>query len=222
MSDKQELNTSYIGVRHDLLCLIDHDALAILDVGCATGANGKYLLDNERVEQMYGIEFDEKMASLARMSYSLVVVGDVETMDLASFFGGTRFDYILLGDILEHLKDPWTLMQEMTNLLMPDGKIILSVPNIQHIDVFIHIFLRGIFPRNERGIFDKTHLRFFTHKSLMELLDITSLKVIQLRRNFRYRDRLNSKFPFYGKILKVCFKNYYTFQFVVSCQKVKN
>jgi 2-polyprenyl-3-methyl-5-hydroxy-6-metoxy-1,4-benzoquinol methylase len=213
-------NESYIGLRYDLIKHIKGSDLTIMDVGCATGSNGKYLLENNIGKAVHGIEYDYNMATIARQSYTDVQIGDIEKMDLLTIYKGIQFDYILIGDILEHLKNPWNILLLLKECLKSDGKIIFSVPNFQHIDVFIHVFIKGIYPYNERGIFDKTHLRFFTWKNIEELVERSFLEIIKVDRNYRYRDNLKSKFPFYGKLLKHLFKNYYTFQYIVVCKKI--
>jgi len=215
----ESLNDSYIGLRYDILKFISGSNKLVLDVGCATGANGKYLLDNSIAQAVYGIENNSTMAFVASNYYTNVQTGDIDKMNLSEIYGSLRFDFIIVGDVLEHLYDPWNTLKNLVSLLNRDGKIILSIPNFQHIDVFIHVFLKGIYPYNERGIFDKTHLRFFTWNNILEMLDKSSLKIIATHRNFRYRDKIESKFPFYGKLLKSLLKNYYTFQYVVLCER---
>jgi len=212
-------NKSYIGLRNDTIKFVDGNGNTILDIGCATGTTGKYLIDNSIADKVYGIENDEYMANQAKEHYTEVIIGDVERMNLEKHYGNISFDYIILGDILEHLLDPWILLSTLRNLLSPNGKIIISIPNFQHIDVLIHVFIKGYYPYNQRGIFDKTHIRFFTLKNILELADKSSLEITKIHRKFRYRDKLNSSFPFYGCVLKRLFKNYYTFQYLVICQK---
>ena len=215
-------NRSYIGLRYELMQFIEGTNRIILDVGCATGVHGKYLLDHKVAEAVYGIEYDYDMASVARRSYIDVQCDDIEEMDLNTIYKDIQFDYIVIGDVLEHLKDPWKILKILVQFLKVDGKIIFSVPNFGHIDVFIHVFLKGYYPYNERGIFDKTHIRFFTWKNIEELVEQSSLEILKIHRNYRYRDKYGSEFPFYGKLLKYFFRNFYTFQYVVLCQKHKD
>jgi len=215
----ESLNDSYIGLRYDILKFISGSNKLVLDVGCATGVNGKYLLDNSIAQAVYGIENNSTMAFIASNYYTNVQTGDIDKMNLSEIYGSLRFDFIMVGDVLEHLYDPWNTLKNLVSLLNRDGKIVLSIPNFQHIDVFIHVFIKGIYPYNERGIFDKTHVRFFTWNNILEILDKSSLKIIDTHRNFRYRDKIESKFPFYGKLLKSLLKNYYTFQYVVLCER---
>ncbi|GGI58042.1 class I SAM-dependent methyltransferase [Winogradskyella haliclonae] len=214
-------NKSYIGLRPDILALVSGKDLSVLDVGCANGVNGAYLLDHKIASQVVGIELDDAMAKEAKNHYQEVFVGNLDDKEFIEKISSydRMYDLIILGDVLEHLKDSKKTLMSLLTLLKQDGRVIFSLPNVQHIDVLKHIFIKGIFPRNDRGIFDKTHLQWFTLKNIEILMDASNLKPITIKRNFRFRDAIGSKFPFYGKILKKIFPNLYTFQYVVLCEK---
>lgn len=215
------INTSYSGLRPDLLKYISGNKLKVLDVGCATGANGNYLITQGLASEVHGIEISKDMAEIAKQAYSRVYTGSLDNIDLKKTLNNEEYDVILIGDVLEHLIDPWHILSQLTLHLKESGTIVVSLPNIQHIDVFIHVFLKGNWPRNERGIFDKTHLRFFTHKTMLELLDHAGLSIIRCERNYRRRDAMKSKFGRLSieRLLKKIFKNLYTYQFIFVCQK---
>jgi len=214
------LNSSYIGLRKDILRHINRKSSIVLDIGCAIGENGRYLLNNNLASKVIGIEINSAMAEVSREKLTQVIVGNIESQDVIDQLPkGLLYDYIILGDVLEHLNQPWDLLKDLSGLLNVDGEIIISLPNIQHIDVFIHVFIKGVWPLNERGIFDKTHLRWFTHKNIINVVNSSDLRVVNIYRNFRFRDRQGSKFPFYGIFLKMLFKNLYTHQYIVVCKK---
>jgi 2-polyprenyl-3-methyl-5-hydroxy-6-metoxy-1,4-benzoquinol methylase len=219
--DKIKFNNSYIGLRLDLIKHINRKGLNILDIGCATGTNGMYLFDNKICDNIVGVEINSEMAKVAANHYDKVFVGDLNNeIFLESIISeSSKFDVILIGDVLEHLIQPKDVLIRLKESLKKNGKIIFSVPNIQHIDAFIHIFIKGYFPLNERGIFDKTHLRWFTLLNIKEMLIYCNLKIIKTDRNFRYRDAIGSTFPFYKKLLLFFFKKYYTFQYIIVCEK---
>lgn len=214
-------NQSYIGLRPDILKHVTGYDLYVLDVGCAAGANGHWLRKNGAAKYLFGVEVDQNMAKLAEENFDKIIVGDIESVDVASKIPRQLFDYILLGDVLEHLREPWTVLNSLCNSLKPDGKIIFSVPNIRHVDVFIHIFIKGYWPYNDRGIFDRSHIRMFTRKNVYDIAEYADLKILKLDRNFRYRDKVGSIFPVYGKIIKKIFPEFYTFQYIVVCEKNK-
>ena len=213
----QSFNKAYTGLRPELVSEVAGANLAILDLGCATGANGRYLLDKGLASNVYGAEYDEAMAAEASKYYHYVAVGDLDLPATLNGLGDQQYDFIIAGDILEHLNNPWLLLQTLKGLLKPDGKVIISLPNMQHIDVFIHLFLKHTWPINNRGLFDKTHRRNFTIKDMHALTAQAELKIVKVKNMFRYRDDPKSKFPWYGPLLKRLLKRYYTFQYVLVC-----
>lgn len=219
-SQVQTFNSSYIGLRADLLKHVKGVNLCVLDIGCATGANGQYLKDNKIAKTVIGLELDPDMALKARMILDDVLIGNIEDEAMLYHLQNMQFDYILLGDVLEHLVDPWKVLSRLKTLLSPDGKLIISLPNIQHIELFISIYLKGEWPHNDRGIFDKTHLRWFTYKNICKFEEKCDLKIVDVDRNFRFRDRVGSEFPFYGSLLRKLFPNLFTFQFIVVARKI--
>jgi len=215
-----KFNPSYTAVRSDLINLIIKTDNVVLDVGCATGENGNFLLENNIAAKVVGIELDAAMGEIAKTRQSKTIIGDIEQEEIINeILANGPYDYILLGDILEHLRNPWKILKFLGNALKDDGSILISIPNVQHIDVLIHVFLKGYWPYNERGIFDRTHLRWFTLKNLYELAESSDLLIKKVERKFRYRDKKGSRFPIHGRLLRSLFKNFYTFQYILACQK---
>jgi SAM-dependent methyltransferase len=95
-----------------------------------------------------------------------VLTADVEQLDPA---GLGRFDALIAADILEHLVDPWSALQRYAALLEPGGTAVVSLPNVGHWSTYAHL-LRGTWPRKPQGIFDATHLRWFTLRDAQQLL----------------------------------------------------
>ncbi|NQV74314.1 class I SAM-dependent methyltransferase [bacterium] len=91
-----------------------------------------------------------------------------------------KFDAIVLADVLEHVSDPWTQLTRLQNLCHPDSRIIISIPNIAHIYPRLKLVL-GKFEYEDRGIMDRTHLRFFTKESLLQLIDSAGLECQTMR-----------------------------------------
>lgn len=215
-----EYNSSYIGLRKDLIKYINHGEHSVLDVGCALGINGKYLLENNYAKQVVGIEYDEDMAQEASTNCTKVFCGDLndKVFRFSVLKEDYTFDYILFGDVLEHLYDPSLVLFELKTLLKPHGVIIISLPNIGHIDLFIQVFIKGTWPMNERGIFDKTHLRWFTRKDTFSLAQAANLEVIKYERKLRARDAKGSMFDWKTKLLKRINKDLVTFQHIIVCK----
>ena len=137
----------------------------VLDVGCA---RGELLieLDNQGWECV-GVEIDTQDAHVARAKGL-----DVSTERIEHFIELVEgnFDCIVLADVLEHLRDPSDVLGRLKPLLSEHGLILISVPNVAHVTVRLQLLL-GRFQYSDRGIMDRTHLRFFTRRSLIEMLE---------------------------------------------------
>ena len=101
---------------------------------------------------------------------------DIEETELS--FQQEFFDYIILGDVLEHLYNPQKVLENIKPYLKVGGKIVASIPNIQHWSI-IEELLKGNWTYADAGILDKTHLNFFTRNEIFNLFDKTGYEVIQ-------------------------------------------
>jgi 2-polyprenyl-3-methyl-5-hydroxy-6-metoxy-1,4-benzoquinol methylase len=141
------------------------DGARVLDVGCATGYLAAEL--TRRGCRVTGVEADPVAAERARAHCEAVVVGDVEDAGCRGELAALApYDVVLCGDVLEHLRDPWSALRALASL---GGLVVLSVPNIAHW-TGRRALARGRFPYVEHGLFDRTHLRFFTRASAHALV----------------------------------------------------
>ena len=155
------------------------DGARVLDVGCATGYLAAEL--TRRGCRVTGVEADPVVAERARAHCAAVVVGDVEDDAWRSELEALApFDVVLCGDVLEHLRDPWSALRALAGLAVPGGRVALSVPNVAHW-TGRRAVARGRFPYAEHGLFDRTHLRFFTRASARDLARSAGLRVVQER-----------------------------------------
>jgi len=147
---------------------------SVLEVGTASG----YLTGEmaSRGCQVTGIECDEQLASTARQHCHEMIVADIETLDFDNL---DLYDAVVFGDVIEHLKNPAEILRRSARLLKPGGKILISLPNIANIWIRLGL-LFGRFNYRDTGILDRTHLRFFTLKTMKQLItesgfDVTSI-----------------------------------------------
>ena len=145
----------------------------MLDVGCAEGFLARVLA--ERGGDVVGVEAQPAAAEQARRFCRDVVVGDVEDAGVRARVEGP-FDRVLFGDVLEHLRDPGAVLRWARDLLAPGGRVVASLPNIGHWTARRRL-VRGRFPQEDHGLFDRTHLRFFTRASARELVEGARLRV---------------------------------------------
>jgi 2-polyprenyl-3-methyl-5-hydroxy-6-metoxy-1,4-benzoquinol methylase len=138
----------------------------VLDVGCAQGANAD-TLRGAKATRLVGIEIDEGFAEVARSRYDEVITGSVE--DKLPWAPGS-FDTILCYDVLEHLRDPWSVLAGLRELLRPGGRVHVALPNARHTSVWLPLVLRGRFAYAPAGLLDVTHLRFFARRDAEALV----------------------------------------------------
>jgi 2-polyprenyl-3-methyl-5-hydroxy-6-metoxy-1,4-benzoquinol methylase len=113
------------------------------------------------------------MAKVAKEKIDRVIMEDIERINLIDYFQPNYFDCIIFADVLEHLKDPWAILKNVTNFLTDNGFIITSIPNVRYYTIIFNFLFRGNCPYRERGIHDKNHLRFFTFKNIKKMfLDV--------------------------------------------------
>jgi len=175
-----QVHPAYANARPEVTAVIPASARHVLDVGCSTGLVGEVL--RSRGHRVTGIERDPALAAEARGRLDLVVEGDVEALAAAGTDPGGPYDCVLFADVLEHLVDPWAAVRWGAGLLAPGGVLVVSVPNVRHLATFWNLAVRRRWPYHEVGIFDRTHLRFFTRRNLPELLTGTGLRIEAVRR----------------------------------------
>lgn len=151
---------------------------SVLDVGCATG----YLARTLKAfgNRVTGVEYDPEAAELARAHADRVVQADLDRDDLSLLLAGQRFDVIVFGDVLEHLRDPLPPLRQAKTLLAPGGYIVISIPNVGHGDVRMSLLL-GRFPYRNLGLLDNTHLRFFTRTTVRQMLQDAGFAAVEVR-----------------------------------------
>jgi 2-polyprenyl-3-methyl-5-hydroxy-6-metoxy-1,4-benzoquinol methylase len=157
------------GSTHNLVVSLVPRGARVLEFGCATGYMSE-VLKNRLGCSITGIEISSQAAELARRHCDRVVVGDSETLDLGRLFAGELFDAIVFADVLEHLRDPSVVLRRIHPLLVENGAVIASIPNIAHGSVRLSL-LGGEFRYRDNGLLDRTHLRFFTRETVHDLFE---------------------------------------------------
>lgn len=140
-----------------------------LDIGMGTGGLGQFLSQRFSIVAD-GVTLNPAEANIARTWYRHVKVADLDRDDLGTLFEGQRYDCIVCADVLEHLKEPQTLLSQCKALLNPGGRLITSVPNVGYCGLVAEL-AQGDFRYRLEGLLDNTHLRFFTRTSLHRFFD---------------------------------------------------
>lgn len=159
----------------------------ILDLGCSSGSLGAALKARQRA-QVVGIEIDDEYARRAAQRLDRVVIADLDALALEPLSLG-RFDCLIAADVLEHLRDPWSTFRAMTAALDPGGTAVLSLPNVRYWETFLQLGLRGTWPLRDEGIFDRSHLRWFTRADAVALMQGAGLEVSMVAARYRLAPR---------------------------------
>lgn len=165
--------------RLDIQGLVPNDARAVLDVGCGTGVFGRDLLAARPNLEMWGIDPEPAVASLAEQNLSRFVCGFFPA-DLTQASERPRFDCVTFNDSLEHFVDPWDVLTRTRDVLSPTGVVIASIPNIRNYAVLRRLVLNGEWEYRDTGILDRTHLRFFTRSSAQALFVSSGYRVAKV------------------------------------------
>jgi SAM-dependent methyltransferase len=167
---------SYFGsVRKEIQPLLPKKMDKVLEIGCGSGATLEWLKNDMGCSWVGGVELTMDAAFKAKDQLDFFLEGDIEKIKLP--IEEASLDLILCLDVLEHLVDPWMIVRSLSKLLKPGGVIILSLPNIMHRSPMVPLFFKDRWDYTPSGILDKTHLRFFTRKTAIELLEQAELKV---------------------------------------------
>lgn len=184
----------YAHQRHEMLRYIPHNVRCVLDVGCSNGSFASMIKQQFNCT-VWGLEPDEDSAKNASLLLDKVynTVFD-ETVD----FAGQKFDCIIFNDVLEHLVNPFNALELCKKHLTKDGVLVCSIPNIRFFDAIYHIVVQKDFKYVGAGIFDKTHLRFFTKKSMERMFlqagyNVKSIEGINSIKELNYKGYKNFK-----------------------------
>jgi 2-polyprenyl-3-methyl-5-hydroxy-6-metoxy-1,4-benzoquinol methylase len=161
--------------RFDLLTRISPEAKSILEFGCGEAPLGEALKRRQKC-RVVGIELDPDAAAIAQKRIDAVYRGDVR--EIVSILD-EKFDWIIGGDIVEHLDEPWSFLAELRRIALPGGKLLLSLPNLSNAAV-ISDLLRGRFDYVYMGLTCVGHLRFFTRQSIEDMLTIAGWEVVEI------------------------------------------
>jgi 2-polyprenyl-3-methyl-5-hydroxy-6-metoxy-1,4-benzoquinol methylase len=177
--------------RHDLFQLVPSGSPGrVLEIGAAEGSMLVALKRAGKAREVVGVEL---MAipggGQDRPEIDRFIIADIEqqSLDLEQ----ASFDVIICGDVLEHLRDPWTALQYLTSFLRRGGTFVISLPNILYWRAFGRIVL-GDFRYSPSGVLDRTHLRFFCRKNMLDLVRSAGLGILSVEPSFRRHRQLRN------------------------------
>lgn len=154
--------------RKELYPFIPDTVKRSLDVGCAKGTFSERL-KKEKETETWGIEMVPEVAEIAKSKLDNVLTGAFD--DVCGQLPKKYFDCVFFNDVLEHMPYPDDCLMRVRDNIVSDGRIVASIPNMRYIGLLIDLVLKKDWEYKDSGIMDKTHLRFFTKKSMIRMFD---------------------------------------------------
>lgn len=183
--DKKE--DYYGGVRTEMLRYFPDQGRTMLDVGCGEGLFGKTAKEKFGAE-VWGIDINERSVELAKTNLDKAFCDDVSLM--MDTLPEDYFDVIYFNDVLEHMVDPYSLLETIRRKLSKNGTVVASIPNIRYHRVLTQLLIKKDFKYESSGVMDETHMRFFTQKSISRMFsnagyDLLSIEPINKSKSIR-------------------------------------
>ena len=202
----------FSNVRNDLIKYVPKiQDQKILEIGAGTCDTLLELKKNGYANFVVGIELMViEKSNQSNPNIDDLIIGNIEEINLNYEI---YFDVIILGDVLEHLIDPWTTLQKIKLSLKDNGIIIASIPNFLYYENLRTVIFDADFKYEDSGILDKTHLRFFTKKNIIDLFQQNSFDITFISSKF---DEEKGKKYFLSKIFKSLHKFFVTQYYVIA------
>lgn len=205
----------FSNARKDVFRFLPEKVERVLEIGCGTGETLSFVKSKYKNSIAVGIELTESAALLAAPKVDLIKNIDIENCNCTTELG--QFDLILLLDVLEHLKDPWKVLKTLVqNNLFPGGTVITSIPNARNHALIFQLLL-GNFEYIESGVRDKTHLRFFTKRSMCRMVKEAGLDIINCEPTNLEGPSRSSMF---NKFTLGVFKDFLAVQYIIKSKKL--
>ncbi|MBW3671168.1 MAG: class I SAM-dependent methyltransferase [Acidobacteria bacterium] len=131
---------------------------ALLDIGAAGGELASFLAED--FDRLIGVEGDPARVEALSRYFDQAFVADLNHLERLPAAAA-----VIMGDVLEHLPRAGPLLRLVRDSIAPDGRLYVSVPNIANVTVRLSL-LFGRWSYADRGILDRTHLRFYTRRTI--------------------------------------------------------
>lgn len=201
------------------------EGASVLEFGSSWGYYTRYIKEEKRGEITI-CEYSAEAIKKAQQYADMAICGDIEANHWHESLGNSKYDYILFFDVLEHLKDPITTLNNAAEHLNSNGTVAISIPNIAYNGI-IKMLLKNTFTYQQLGILDYTHLRFFAYNNLNLFTSNNSLEIESITPIYRNEKSsyINCELPGLLKIFSplLFFRpGAHTFQFFLTLKHAKN
>lgn len=203
----------YRHCRADIIAAIPGRGLKVLDIGCGEGATLIELKRSGVAAEAVGVEANGRAIAANRRLLDAVIIGDIEAIDLP--YDAGHFDVIIMADVLEHLIDPWSVLRKVRRYLRPAGVFIASLPNIREFSVVRSLLVHGDFRYADAGILDRTHLRFFCRKNMVELVG-GAFEIVAIR---RVPELARGEVAWFNRLTFRLFEEFLVLQYIIVARR---
>ncbi|MBB5016864.1 GT2 family glycosyltransferase/2-polyprenyl-3-methyl-5-hydroxy-6-metoxy-1,4-benzoquinol methylase [Chitinivorax tropicus] len=179
--DVEEIDATgyHEGARGDLVAMFTNTPQFVLDIGCAAGGTGRVLKQMYPQAKVWGIETNRAAAQVASTRLDKVLVGKFEEFDLeAEGIPKGSLDGVIVADVLEHMYNPWQVMETLRPYLSPTAQVIASIPNVRNLALMDDL-AKGHWKYEALGLLDITHIRFFTYKEVERFFRETGYRLVR-------------------------------------------
>lgn len=167
----------YNNDRSEMFAYLPSSARVFLDVGCGKGNFAKAVKESVADAEVWGIEIFKEVGEQAIGKIDHVILASAEAA-LSQLPDG-YFDCIIFNDSLEHFVDPYTYLASIRKKLKPNAYIVASIPNVRYYKVMFDLIFKADWRYAKWGVLDKTHLRFFTRKSMLRMFEEAGYRVVK-------------------------------------------
>ncbi|MDR3534920.1 MAG: methyltransferase domain-containing protein [Acetobacteraceae bacterium] len=198
----------FSGSRPEIEAVLPEQCSKVLEIGCGAGQVMARIKQTRKIVRSVGIDLMPAAIEQAKLIFDEATAANVETSDLPN----EQFDLIIALDVLEHLSDPWRMIQRLHALLVPGGTIVVSLPHVGHWTVSWPLLTKGQWDYTSEGLLDRTHLRFFSRRGAEDLMTSSGLVIEKLQPDRVYpawMRRFSPSFRWYaGRIFEMIFPSH--------------
>lgn len=193
----------------DLLKFIPITSNKLIEVGCSSGALAREFKKINPACHYFGVDIDASYTELALRYCDTTKVQDMDLADHNFYQSNADRDCWIFGDTLEHMKDPWAVLRKIRAVIPSNGSIVTCIPNAQHWSLFAKLSI-GDFRYEDSGLFDRTHLRWFTRTTLIEMFNSSGFQVVEGTARIFPEPNKEKFLPLIGALAEACGGNYET------------
>ena len=199
----------FSNIRSDIIRFIEKSN-AILEIGCGAGSTLHYIKQKGYAAEVWGIDIVD-LDQKSRLDKFILCDIEESDPDLPVDY----FDVIIFADVLEHMINPWDILTRTKKYLKKEGVVIVSLPNFREISTIYNIIIKGDFKYSETGILDKTHLRFFCKKNIIQIFQQSGFKIKRISNSlFNSRRR-----KIFNRLTFGVFEEFLTYAFIVVAER---